>query len=137
MKERTEIYVQNIQMIIQARMEEIIDLVSEHLSKSGYGNQLICGIVVTGGGSLLNKVANLFEYRTGHKTRIGKPVENLAQGSLEFYHSPVYSTAIGLLLQEDTTTNQPFQDPIKTNTGNSTISPTSIILDSDKKDENY
>ncbi|MEO1655347.1 MAG: cell division protein FtsA, partial [Bacteroidota bacterium] len=48
-----EISVKNLAMIIEARMQEIIELVHNELIKSGYVNKLVGGIVVTGGGSQL------------------------------------------------------------------------------------
>jgi cell division protein FtsA len=59
-------------------MEEIIEHVYHEIRNSGYENKLICGIVVTGGGSQLKHITQLFEYITGMDTRIGYPTEHLA-----------------------------------------------------------
>ena len=69
------------------------------IRRSGYDNKLIAGIVLTGGGSLLNHIDKLTAFYTGMDTRIGVPVEHLAHGYSEQLSSPVYSTAIGLLLK--------------------------------------
>jgi len=94
-----EISERNLALIIQARMEEILDYVMWEISRSGYEKKLIGGIVLTGGGSLLNHLDKLVEYHTGLSCRIGRPVELLSQGYSEKLASPVYSTAIGLLEQ--------------------------------------
>lgn len=84
--------------IIQSRMEEIIEFVAAEIHHSGYKNKLVGGIVVTGGGSQLNHIKQLFEYVTGIDTRIGYPGEHLASGLVEEGNSPVYATSIGLVV---------------------------------------
>lgn len=95
-----EITLQNLASIIQARMEEIIELVNYEIKNSGYAkNKLIGGIVVTGGGSQLKHLKQLFEYLTGMDARIGYPTEHLANtNNLENLASPMYATGIGLVL---------------------------------------
>lgn len=94
-----EISEKNLALIIQARVEEILDYVMFQVQRSGYGNKLIGGIVLTGGGALLRDIEKLTEFHTGMTTRIGIPAEQLAHGNLEQVYSPIYSTAIGLLLR--------------------------------------
>lgn len=95
-----EITIQNLASIIQARMEEIIDLVHYEILNSGYSKKLIGGIVVTGGGAQLKHITQLFEYITGMDTRIGYPNEHLANTNhIENLTSPMYATGIGLVLK--------------------------------------
>ena len=95
-----EITVRNLASIIQARMEEIIELVHYEILNSGYSKKLIGGIVVTGGGAQLKHITQLFEYITGMDTRIGYPTEHLANNNhIENLTSPMYSTGIGLVLK--------------------------------------
>ena len=61
--------------------------------------KLIAGIVLTGGGALLSHIEKLSEYHTGLPTRIGIPIEPLAHGYAENLSSPIYATAIGLLMK--------------------------------------
>ncbi|MEZ4948786.1 MAG: cell division protein FtsA [Saprospiraceae bacterium] len=107
-REPKEISESNLSRIIQARVEEILDYVIWEITRSGYEDKLIGGIVLTGGGSLLNHIDKLTEYHTGFETRIGYPVEHLGHGYSETISSPVYSTVIGLLLKgiEDVETGQ-------------------------------
>jgi cell division protein FtsA len=94
-----EITLKNLASIIQARMEEIIDLVHYEIRNSGFEKKLIGGIVVTGGGSQLKHITQLFEYVTGMDTRIGYPTEHLANTNTEAIKSPMYATGIGLVLK--------------------------------------
>ncbi len=95
-----EITIKNLASIIQARMEEIIELINYEIRNSGYGKKLIGGIVVTGGGSQLKHVKQLFEYMTGMDTRIGYPNEHLANtNDIKNLSSPMYATGVGLVLK--------------------------------------
>ncbi len=93
-----EISIKNLAYIIEARMEEIIDLVLLEIERSGYQNRLAGGIVITGGGSQLKNLKQLFEYKTGLDARIGYPNEHLGKCKIEEVKNPLYSTAIGLVL---------------------------------------
>lgn len=94
-----EISEKNLALIIQARVEEVLDYVMHQIQLSGYEHKLIAGIVLTGGGALLKNIDKLTEFHTGITTRIGIPAEQLANGNLEQLYSPVYSTVVGLLLK--------------------------------------
>jgi cell division protein FtsA len=98
-REPREISVKNLANIIQARMEEIIEHVHYEIRNSGYEKKLIAGIVVTGGGSQLKHISQLFEYVTGMSTRIGYPNEHLAMGTHENITSPLFATGIGLVMK--------------------------------------
>ncbi len=92
-----EISVKNLSSIIEARMEEIVELVHAEVINSGYEGKLAGGIVLTGGGAQLNSIQQLVEYMTGMDVRIGYPNEHLGKSSSEL-KSPMYATAIGLVL---------------------------------------
>lgn len=95
-----EISIRNLSSIIQARMEEIIEHVYYEIKNSGYEKKLIGGIVVTGGGSQLQNITQLFEYITGMDTRLGYPNEHLGKSPIaETLTSPMYATGIGLVLK--------------------------------------
>jgi cell division protein FtsA len=98
-REHKEISEKNLARIIQARMEEILDYVLWEVRRSGYERRLIGGIVLTGGGALMANLDKLTEYHTAMSCRIGVPVEHLAHGYRESVSSPIFSTAIGLLLR--------------------------------------
>lgn len=94
-----EISEKNLALIIQARVEEILDYVIWEIRRSGFEGKLIGGIVLTGGGALLNHIDKLTAYHTGMATRIGTPVEHLAHGYHEQLSSPIYATGVGLLMK--------------------------------------
>ncbi|MCS6929424.1 MAG: cell division protein FtsA [Saprospiraceae bacterium] len=98
-RDHKEISEKNLARIIQARMEEIFDYVLWEIRRSGYERKLIGGIVLTGGGALLQHVDKLAELHTGMSCRIGTPVEHLAHGYREGVNSPIFSTGIGLLIR--------------------------------------
>ncbi|MEM7550146.1 MAG: cell division protein FtsA [Bacteroidota bacterium] len=93
-----EISLKNLAHIIEARMQEIIELVHAEIITSGYENKLSGGIVVTGGGSQLSSIKQLFEYMTGMDARVGYPNEHLGKGKVDVVKSPMYATSVGLVL---------------------------------------
>lgn len=100
-REPKEITLKNLSKIIHARVVEIIEQVYVEIKNYGHEEQkkkLIAGIVLTGGGSQLKHLKQLVEYITGMDTRIGYPNEHLAGNSEEEIASPLYATAVGLLM---------------------------------------
>ncbi len=93
-----EISVRTLAHIIEARMQEVVGLVHEQLILSGFEDKLAAGIVITGGGALLQKVDSLFEFMTGQSCRIGYPNEYLAKTRFEQTKSPISATGLGLVL---------------------------------------
>ena len=96
-----EISLKNLSKIIHARVVEIIEQVYVEIKYYGHEEQkkkLIAGIVLTGGGSQLNHLKQLVEYITGMDTRVGYPNEHLAGDSDGDITSPLYATAVGLVL---------------------------------------
>ena len=97
-----EISLKNLSKIINARVVEIIQQVFVEIKKYGHEDhrkKLIAGIVLTGGGSELKHIKQLVEYITGMDTRIGYPNEHLAGDSDKELSSPLYATAVGLLME--------------------------------------
>ena len=93
-----EISVRNLAAIIEARMEEIIELIHTEIITSGFQGRLAGGIVITGGGAQLQYIKQLFEYITGLDTRIGYPNEHLGKGKNDEVKSPMHATGVGLVL---------------------------------------
>jgi len=81
--------------IIQARMEEIFQLVLQEIRRSGYDGLLPAGVVLTGGSSQIPGARQLASQVMGLPTRIAQP-QNLV-GLTDQLHSPAYSTSVGLL----------------------------------------
>lgn len=100
-REPKEISLKNLSKIIHARVVEIIEQVFAEIKIYGHEDprkKLIGGIVLTGGGAQLQHIKQLVEYITGMDTRIGYPNEHLAGNSSEEISSPLYATAVGLVM---------------------------------------
>ena len=96
-----EISLKNLSKIIHARTVEIIEQVYLEIKNYGHEDQkkkLIAGIVLTGGGSQLKHLKQLVEYVTGMDTRVGYPNEHLAGDTDKSVTSPLYATAVGLVM---------------------------------------
>ena len=96
-----EITLKNLSKIIHARVTEIIEQVYAEIKNYGHEEQkkkLIAGIVLTGGGSQLKHLKQLVEYITAMDTRIGYPNEHLAGDTDKATASPLFATAVGLVM---------------------------------------
>ncbi|CAG5085680.1 cell division protein FtsA [Parvicella tangerina] len=92
-----EISVKNLSNIINARLSEIIEHVYYEIKNSGYEKKLIGGLVITGGGSQMKHITQLFEYVTGMDARIGYPNEHLSSNTNINVTSPMFATGVGLV----------------------------------------
>src|SRR5690606_28313645 len=100
-REPKEITLKTLSNSIHARVVEIIEQVYVEIKNYGHEEQkkkLIAGIVLTGGGAQLKHLKQLVEYITGMDTRIGYPNEHLAGDSDDEITSPLYATAVGLVM---------------------------------------
>ena len=81
--------------IIKPRCEEVIGLLKEEIERiSGY-DQAPYGVVLTGGMAQLNGFVKMAESTLGMPVRLGSPE---GRNVIDKVKSPVYSTAVGLLL---------------------------------------
>lgn len=90
-----EVRRRDLAMIIEARVEEIFDLILQEIKRSGYDGLLPAGMVLTGGSSQLSGIRTLASEVLGLPVRVARP-ENLV-GLTDQLHSPAYSTSVGLL----------------------------------------
>lgn len=81
--------------IIEPRVEEIFNLVSQEINNSGYKHLLSTGVVITGGSSLLEGASELSEFILELPVRRGVPQG--VGGLIDVISSPIYSTGVGLL----------------------------------------
>jgi cell division protein FtsA len=93
-----EISLKNLASIIEARMTEIIEHVHFEIRNSGFSDQLIGGVVLTGGGSQLRHITQLFQYVTGMDCRVGYPSEHLAEAPNQDVTAPSFATGVGLVI---------------------------------------
>lgn len=82
--------------VIEARYEEIFNLVAAELRRSGLEDTVAAGAVITGGGAQIYGLSQLAEQTLHMPVRIGLPDEILGLG--EQLASPIYSTSVGLLM---------------------------------------
>jgi cell division protein FtsA len=82
--------------IVQPRMEEIFGMVRERVEKMGHWKHIKGGVVLTGGGALLPGLPELAQEMFQMPVRIGNPIT--LGGLVEEYRSPLYATAVGLVL---------------------------------------
>lgn len=81
--------------IIQPRMEEIFSLAVKEIKRSEFGELLSAGVVITGGGSLIEGVVLLAEEIFGLPAKVGMPQG--FGGLIESASSPIFATGVGLI----------------------------------------
>ncbi len=81
--------------ILEPRVEEIFSLVNREIIKSGYGDLIASGVVITGGSAILPGMPELAEQVFNLPVRRGKPL-NIG-GLIDVVNSPIYATAVGLV----------------------------------------
>jgi len=82
--------------IIQARTEEIFQLVRTDVQKTGLLDQLGAGLVITGGGAHLEGITELAGQVFGKPARMGLPTRIPGVG--EAWQRPEFAAAVGLVL---------------------------------------
>ncbi|MFH0988714.1 MAG: cell division protein FtsA [bacterium] len=85
--------------IIQPRMEEILEIASMEIKRSGYSKHLSAGVVLTGGGSLIKGTADLAKEVLGMPVKIGIP-SGFGAGLIHEIENPIYATGVGLVMHE-------------------------------------
>jgi cell division protein FtsA len=83
--------------IIQARLEEIFELVRSRLEASGVAKQAGRRVVLTGGAAQLPGTRELAQQVLDKQVRIGRPTR--VAGLSETTGGPAFATAVGLLIQ--------------------------------------
>lgn len=97
-RERTVLR-QHLCEIIEPRADEILNYINNEIIKSGYSGQLGGGVVLTGGGSLLDGMSELGEFVFDMPVRRAQPQG--FGGLADVARSAQFSTAVGLLFFAD------------------------------------
>lgn len=84
-----------IKEIVEARLEEIFELVNKELKRAGRAGQLASGIVLTGGTANIKGIADYAKTQLDLAVRIGK-ASGFA-GVADNIETPQFATAIGLM----------------------------------------
>jgi cell division protein FtsA len=92
---RRSVQRRRIAEIVQARVEEICEMVMQEVRRSVHDDILSAGLVLTGGTANLAGIAELAEQVTGLPTRVGAP-RNL-QGLVDTLSDPAYAASVGVL----------------------------------------
>jgi cell division protein FtsA len=82
--------------IIEPRLDEIYGMVKAQIKRSGYAAVVPSGVVATGGGALLQGLAEAASDKLDLPARIGTP--ETAGGMADTVGSPLYATGVGLVL---------------------------------------
>lgn len=88
----------DLNMIIEARMKEILENVYARLEECG-AIDLGAGIIITGGGAALRNLTAVIEENLKMAVRYSGVRKGIVVGSDQIANSPEYSVAIGLLMQ--------------------------------------
>ena len=87
---------EDINEIVEARLEEIFEAIQLHLKKAGRAGKLPSGVVLVGGGSKLKHMAEYAKETLGLAARLGKPTG--FGGVADDIDQSEFATAIGLML---------------------------------------
>jgi cell division protein FtsA len=92
---RKSVPLQHVCEILQARSEEILEMVALELKRAGFLDRIAAGLVLTGGSSQLKGLAEIAESRLGIPARVGQPMGY--SGLADLIGTPAYATSIGLV----------------------------------------
>jgi cell division protein FtsA len=81
--------------VIEARAEEMFDLLLQEIKRSGYDGLLPAGVVLTGGTAQLAGFRQLATGSLGLPVRVSEPRD--LRGLVDQVQGPAYSTVVGLL----------------------------------------
>ncbi len=87
---------QVVASILEPRVEELLTLLQSDLLQSGFAGEVVSGVVLTGGSSLLEGLTDLAEQVFNMPARLGYPAG--VGGLGEVVSNPMYATAVGLIL---------------------------------------
>ncbi len=82
--------------ILQPRTEETFDIVQREVVRAGFESALNSGLVITGGGAILEGVPEIAEQLFDLPVRRGSPVG--VGGMVSEITSPIFSTSVGLAM---------------------------------------
>jgi cell division protein FtsA len=84
--------------ILQPRAEEVLSHVADEIRDSGWERQLSSGVILTGGGALLEGMVEIAEQVFDAPVRLGYPERDRFGALIEDVQSPAWAAAAGLSL---------------------------------------
>lgn len=90
----------NLAVIIEARLSEIAEWIKREIKEAGCGSKFNPSILLTGGGSQMRHIEELFKRELGYEdVRAVHPEYGISEESLyEHVTTPAYATAVSLLI---------------------------------------
>lgn len=85
-----------LEKIIRLRVEEILELIKDEISRAGYDIQVPAGVVLVGGAARLPKIATVVKEVLGVPARVGIP--HGLEGMVDEISGPEHATTQGLIL---------------------------------------
>lgn len=82
--------------VVEARYEELFNLIRAEVRRSGFESMIPSGMVITGGGASIDQGVILAESVLKCPVRLGVPMG--VSGLPDIIHNPAYATGVGLLL---------------------------------------
>ena len=82
--------------ILEPRVEEILSLIKREIYRAGMENLIASGLVLTGGGALLQDITEVAEAILDVPSRLGKPMG--ISGLVDVVNNPMYATGVGLVI---------------------------------------
>lgn len=116
-KDTYEFDLSEVDEIIEARLEEIFEMVNKELKKIGRAGKLPSGVVLVGGGAQLKNITTFTKSALGLAARIGHP--SGFGGVAENAEKPDFATAVGLMLIDSDNANQVRTSGQRTSKGSS------------------
>lgn len=89
----------DIEMIVEARLEEILELVDKELKSIDRSGKLPGGVVLTGGGANLKQIAEFAKDKLRLPVRVAKLGSGVS-GMADKVAKPEFATALGLMLAD-------------------------------------
>ncbi len=109
-----------ISQILEARGEEICDIIKQKVEESRYAQMVPAGVVLTGGSSQLPGFVEMARRRFNMPVRIGHPGAHLPiQGLSRELQKPSFATSVGLLLWGLREDQRALHAPVYTENGES------------------
>lgn len=90
-----EVFRRELSRVLQMRAEKLFHKVWDEIQRAGYENSLHSGIVLCGGGALLEGMAEIAEQIFDLPIRCGRPAG--VGGLADHVDSPVFATGVGLV----------------------------------------
>lgn len=87
----------DVDEVVEARLDEILEMVCQHLKQAGYAKRLPEGVMLTGGGANMRFIDSYVREKVELAVRIGKP-RNMLAGEVKEILKPEYATAVGLMI---------------------------------------